>query len=63
LEEWCTFDLSNKRNKTHAMKKYIVYAADGSFVIAAKNYADAISIGRRQCRLEKVKFESIRLVK
>ena len=67
MEEWFIFDLSNKRNKTHAMKKYIVHCQSGrffeSFTIVADNYEDAIAIGRRQCRLEGIRFRSVRLAK
>lgn len=67
MEKWFIFDLSNKRNKTHAMKKYTVYCQSGrffeSFTIAADNYEDAIAIGRRQCRLEGIRFRSVRLAK
>ena len=67
MEEWCTFDSSNKRNKTNAMKKYTVYCQDGrffeSFTIGADNYTEAIAIGRRQCRLGGIRFRSVRLKK
>jgi hypothetical protein len=49
------------------MKKYIVHCQSGrffeSFTIAADNYEDAISIGRRRCRLEGIRFRSVRLAK
>lgn len=49
------------------MKKYTVYCQDGrffeSFTIGADNYTEAIELGRRQCRLEGIRFRSVRLKK
>ena len=49
------------------MKKYTVYCQDGrffeSFTIAADNYTEAIELGRRQCRLQCIRFCSVRLKK
>ena len=49
------------------MKKYTVYCQDGrffeSFTIAAGNYTEAIELGRRQCRLQRIRFRSVRIAK
>ena len=49
------------------MKKYTVYCQDGrffeSFTISADNYTEAIELGRRQCRLQGIRFCSVRLKK
>lgn len=49
------------------MKKYIVncqnYCFFECFTIEANNYAEAVELGRRQCRLEGIRFLSVRLKK
>jgi len=73
LEEWCTFDLSNKRNKTHAMKSYIATLEDKKAAFnknnvetmwfSANNRKDAEVKARRYARNTNCKFVSIRLAK
>ena len=49
------------------MKKYTVNCQNGrffeGFTIVANNYAEAVELGRRQCRLEGIRFLSVRLKK
>lgn len=49
------------------MKKYTVNCQNGrffeGFTIEANNYAEAVELGRRQCRLEGIRFLSVRLKK
>lgn len=49
------------------MKKFTVYCQSGrffeSFTIEALNHSDATEIGRRQCKIEGIKFISVRIKK